>query len=474
MQFGRCAFLLLFLGVIAFPIQSLGQSFYSSMEKRFSQSEHQWLVATLEAQSPMLFQKKIVLPALWDTLSHLQWGTAHWTISNEERQIFNALWCPKGNTTRLQKIVSLLDLYGPLFKKSIAQQGLDPALQWLPVLTSGVNQHYNDSLGRRGLWGLDYLTARKLGLQITEDWDDRCGGDYTTSSAAMYLHELQAKHQNGFAALLIFLHGAPQVLALPSTEYNALPRDWQLEISFLIYSDHLLRALRLDSQQHHYFDLMGLYAPIRSRDTLDTKALEACMSEDLTALKGMNPTMTSTRILPGVTKVPYFISIDNAQRFASMQDSLSRWKNTRPTPSADAPRYHKVKRGESLGSIAKKYRVGVKQLQKANQLKGSKIRPGQMLVIPTHQEPGEIEPQQDAAATPVAPVSPDATTAEKAPEKDKKSPPKEEVYVVKPGDSLWKIARKYRGVTEEDLKRWNNIGDDIRPGQKLKIRQKKK
>jgi membrane-bound lytic murein transglycosylase D len=45
---------------------------------------------------------------------------------------------------------------------------------------------------------------------------------------------------------------------------------------------------------------------------------------------------------------------------------------------------------------------------------------------------------------------------------------------VKPGDSLWKIARKYRGVTEEELKRWNNIGDDIRPGQKLKIRQKKK
>ena len=40
---------------------------------------------------------------------------------------------------------------------------------------------------------------------------------------------------------------------------------------------------------------------------------------------------------------------------------------------------------------------------------------------------------------------------------------------VKSGDTLWKIASKYKGVTPEEIMKWNKCGAKIRPGQKLKI-----
>lgn len=430
------------------------------------QSEKQWLVSTLESQSPALFQHKAHLPHSLDTLQHLQWGNQHWTIGPAERAMFRGLWCPNESCVRLNKVVSLFDLYGPLFKKAVEQRGLHSMYQWLPLLTSGVNQHFNDSAGRRGLWGLDYLTARKLGLQISDDWDDRCGGDYTTNAAIGYLNELHAKYHDDFTALLIFLHGAPQVLALEQRRYTDLPRDWQLEISFLCYSEHLIRNLRMTNHQHHYFDLMGLFAPIRLKDTLDIAVLQAVLQEDVVALRGMNPTMTSQRLLGGVLKVPYFISLANANRFAAMEDSLYRYTATAAPETIVATRYHKVKRGESLGSIAKKYRVSVKELQRINRLKNTKIRPGQSLAIPSDTAPKEVAAPQPGQTEEPTPPSP-------APKKDKKPTTKEEIYVVKSGDSLWKIARKYRGVTEEDIKRWNRCGDDLRPGQKLVIKVKK-
>jgi membrane-bound lytic murein transglycosylase D len=50
--------------------------------------------------------------------------------------------------------------------------------------------------------------------------------------------------------------------------------------------------------------------------------------------------------------------------------------------------------------------------------------------------------------------------------------PKQKVYTVKSGDSLWSIAHKYPGVTEHDIMKWNKCNERIQPGQKLIIKLK--
>jgi membrane-bound lytic murein transglycosylase D len=102
---------------------------------------------------------------------------------------------------------------------------------------------------------------------------------------------------------------------------------------------------------------------------------------------------------------------------------------------------HKVRRGESLSVIARRYRVSVKDLQRWNNISDPrKLRAGTTITV-------YHSPEQAPAPT--------SGTVQ---------------HVVQRGDSLWKIARKYK-VKVDDLKSWNGMGGDtvLQPGQSLRI-----
>jgi len=103
---------------------------------------------------------------------------------------------------------------------------------------------------------------------------------------------------------------------------------------------------------------------------------------------------------------------------------------------------HRVRSGESLWVIARRYGVSVGDLQRMNGLGGGTIiRPGQRLVIETDRSVQPPTPQSDH-------------------------------YVVRQGDSLWLISRRQR-VGLNELMRWNDLDADsvLRPGQELVIRR---
>lgn len=101
-----------------------------------------------------------------------------------------------------------------------------------------------------------------------------------------------------------------------------------------------------------------------------------------------------------------------------------------------------VQRGDNLSLIARKYGVTVAELQEWNGMQGNAISAGDKLLI-----------LKDA---------PDAVAEQKA--------ARQTHYLVRKGDSLFTIAKKYPGVTVSDIKRWNGIkGDELQPGMKLKI-----
>ncbi len=113
-----------------------------------------------------------------------------------------------------------------------------------------------------------------------------------------------------------------------------------------------------------------------------------------------------------------------------------------------------VKKGDFLGFIAKKNNVAIEDLKQWNDLNGNEIKVGQKLIV------GKIE------------VSSDEAIAKTDNKKDRvQSNAKEtEHYLVRKGDSLFSIAKKYPGVTISDIKKWNGIrNEQIKPGMKLKI-----
>jgi membrane-bound lytic murein transglycosylase D len=108
-----------------------------------------------------------------------------------------------------------------------------------------------------------------------------------------------------------------------------------------------------------------------------------------------------------------------------------------------------VKNGENLGLIAKKYKCSTSDLRKWNKLKNNTIFPKQKLLV-----------SQPMAENTQPEVKPSATANSDY-----------VIYTVKPGDTLWDIAKKYNGVSVDQIKEINNItsGRSLKPGQKIKV-----
>lgn len=145
---------------------------------------------------------------------------------------------------------------------------------------------------------------------------------------------------------------------------------------------------------------------------------------------------------------------------------------------------HKVKPGESLGVIAAKYNISISDLKKANKLKGNSIAAGKYLQIPTEQTSPE-HPMAKVNESKNKSQSNDKSIASKQEKKDSEvavekghqtnSSDKTHYYVVKKGDTFYKISKMFEGLTVEDLLRLNDLTlkSTLKIGQKLLVKGSK-
>ena len=133
--------------------------------------------------------------------------------------------------------------------------------------------------------------------------------------------------------------------------------------------------------------------------------------------------------------------------------------------------FHVVRKGDTLSGIADKYSVGLTSLRRWNNLKGSLIRTGERLTIwlPKERESlyasATLEPAQRSGHS----KTPSSVTVREKEADDRSSGASETVYVVRRGDTLSGIARRY-GTTVKDLRRRNALQRSlIRPGERLTI-----
>lgn len=115
---------------------------------------------------------------------------------------------------------------------------------------------------------------------------------------------------------------------------------------------------------------------------------------------------------------------------------------------AKTSNYYIVQKGDNLGGIAKKQEVTVAQIQEWNDLKDTNVQLGAKLLI--------LKESNKKSNDEVIASAKKAT--------------RNSHYLVQKGDSLFKIAQKYPGITVSDIKKWNGIsGNELKPGMKLKI-----
>ena len=182
-------------------------------------------------------------------------------------------------------------------------------------------------------------------------------------------------------------------------------------------------------------------------------------------LKNLNP-QYKHQIIPGnekeyILRLPY--KYTNA--YIEHEDSIHTYKADvffnpvtikKIKDGGDGERIvYKVKSGDYLGKIAGKYRVSVAQIKRWNNLKSNDIRVGQKLIIYRGgNAPSSSASSANAKSSSSSSVDPNADYT---------------IYTVKDGESLYLIAKKFPGVSAQNIMDFNRIGSNIKPGMKLKI-----
>lgn len=442
--------------------------------------------------------------------------------------------------TLVETMLGMSLYYMPIFEQALEVEGLPLELKYLPVVESALNPVAKSRVGAAGLWQFMMRTGKGLGLEINSLVDERLDPYKSSRMAAKYLKQLHSIYGDWSLAIAAYNCGPGKVnQALRRAGgtgkdfwqvYAFLPKETRGYVPAFIAANYVMTYFK-----HHNISPALAKKPIVVDTVQVTRRIHFnqianILNLPIEALRVLNPQYRKD-VIPGNSR-PYTLALPSQQiySFILSEDSIFNSDASKYQPRAvveplmeqvssdengvyeyetrTVTKYHKVKKGESLGKIAQKYGTTVNAIKKANKLKNNNITAGKNLKVvvkekvkvykPVEEETPEELAEADSLALQAAVTASDdnakkkektekkqtATKSKKETKKTKSEKPKTQTkkkvkesgstHVVRSGESLYKIAKKY-GITVNQLKKANSMTNNkIKPGQKLTIPKKKK
>ena len=309
--------------------------------------------------------------------------------------------------TRLrQKVAFMLsanNLYMPIIEEAFDLYDLPLELKYLPVIESAMNPMATSAQGTVGLWQFTLATGKIYGLKTTSLIDERRDPVKSTRAAARYLKDLYDIYHDWNLVLAAYNCG-PGVINkairraggekdfwalydyLPSTTRGYVPAFIAANYIMTFYCEHNISPL--DMKLPESTDTIHISRP------LSLQQVSQVCGINIDQLRALNPEFKKD-IIPG-NEETYALRLPTqlVSTFIDKEDSIYNYKpdvyigrrttvavKNSSNTSAGKATYHKVRNGETLGSIAAKYGVSVAQLQKLNGLKGTAIRAGKSIRV---------------------------------------------------------------------------------------------
>lgn len=405
-------------------------------------------------------------------------------------------------------------LYFDLYEEKLAEYGLPLELKYLSVIESGLRPQVKSRAGALGLWQFMYATGKQYGLKENSYMDERMDPVKSTDAACRYLKKLYDIYGDWNLALAAYNAGPGNVNKAirrsggKRTYWEVrpyLPRETQGYVPNFIAATYLLtyhaehNLLPAEPKIHFYqLDTLCLNRGIHMQ------TIEKLVSWSVEDIQSLNPVYKTSYIPPTFPEQCVTGPLEKIGLLVSLEDSLyaleqriystGGYKNTLPTDVAvdpkndqlvvsnpvdnkiDVPKtkvvttinytYHKVKAGESLGSIAAQYSVAIQELMDWNDLTTARITVNQLLKIQTKVSTTvENEEYLEAVEDSVHKASNKIVTPVPQPVAAKK------YYSIRSGDTFSKIASRH-GLTMNQLSRLNPgvSPSRIRVGQRLRVK----
>ena len=364
----------------------------------------------------------------------------------------------------LQRVSARATPYLYFIKQQLQQQGLPAELALLPIIESAFDPFAYSPGRATGLWQFIPGTGKRFNL--TQDWwyDGRRDVVAATEAAIAYLTYLhQLFDQVWLLAIAAYNMGEGALRrAIEHNQKRQKPTDfWSLTLSAETqkYVPKLLALIHVIQQPERF----GLaltpianqphFVSIDSGGQIDLAKAAKMAKMDLQQLYRLNPGFNQWATRPdGPHRL--LVPVDQA-------DTLRQALAAIPKSQRVTWQRYAVKSGDTLSGIAKQHHVTVKLLQSINSLKGSLLRAGQPLLIPSSTAP--IQEYALSSANRLASIqsrNPNPTALHKL------------KYRVRSGDSFWSIAQAHN-VKIDQLAKWNGLSrhDTLKVGRQLIIWQ---
>lgn len=319
---------------------------------------------------------------------------------------------------QLATLQRLSEYYFPMFEDKLCAYGLPDELKYLAVIESALNASAHSRAGAAGLWQFMPATGKLYGLEVNSLVDERLDPYKSTDAACRFLRSLYTLFGDWNLAIAAYNCGPGNINKAIKRSggkhdfwaiYPYLPRETRSYLPIFIAANYAMNYadvhgicpdtihdnLRLRHRDQYMPLLTDTILTDRRQHLLQTAVMLGVPIEEL---RKLNPQYQKD-VLPGGKYYSLVLPLDLMGPYLENQDSIVAYKadslinnrraeiqvaqqtSTSGAYSSGGWTYYKVKKGDTLGAIAKRFHTSVANIQKWNNLKSTNIQIGQTLKL---------------------------------------------------------------------------------------------
>ena len=295
----------------------------------------------------------------------------------------------------------LINYYFPIFEKALQNNKAPLELKYLPIVESRLNPRAISKVGATGLWQFMYAAAKENGLELNSYIDERMDPAKSSEAAAKYLLKLKEIYNDWTLAVAAYNAG-PRTISKAIIRSGGYKNFWNIR-GFLPYEttryvpSFIATMYVLEYANEHGIVLYKEGFTKNKTDTIHVKEqiafshIARFLEISLDTIEFLNPSYIH-KIIPKINNKTQAITLPEnytllyAAREKELYDYAEKeFESTeKPLPdlySINSKIIYKIKYGEYLGSISKKFGVKIADIMRWNNLSSDKIKENQRLII---------------------------------------------------------------------------------------------
>ena len=308
-------------------------------------------------------------------------------------------------------MLSACNFYMPIFEEALDAYGLPLELKYLPIIESALNPSAVSRAGACGLWQFMLATGKIYGLESNSLVDERRDPIKATWAAARYLKDMYDIYKDWNLVIAAYNCGPGTINKAIRRSggktdyweiYNYLPKETRGYVPAFIAANYVMTYYCKHNICPMETDIPEATDTVQVSRNLHFEQISDLCGISLDQIKSLNPQFKKS-IIPGESKPQTLrLPINYISAFIDKQDTIYTHRsnelfknrrvvavsNTRPTARSSKSStttgnvtYYKIRKGDNLGSIARKYGVTVNQLKSWNGLRSTRISAGKRLKI---------------------------------------------------------------------------------------------